>query len=68
LRGNRLVKYVIEGKIGGKGRRGRMYKQLLDDLEEKRSYWKLEEEVLDRNVWRSGFGTGYETVVRQTKQ
>jgi len=46
------------------GRRGRKCKQLLDDLEEKRSYWKLEEEVIDLTVWRSAFGTGYGPVVR----
>jgi hypothetical protein len=36
---------VIEGKLEGRiemtGRRGRRRKQLLDDLKEKRSYWKL---------------------------
>jgi hypothetical protein len=36
---------VIEGKLVGRievtGRRGRRRKQLLDDLEEKRRYWKL---------------------------
>jgi hypothetical protein len=38
---------VIEGKLGGRiemrGRRGRGRKQLLDDLKEKRGYWKLKE-------------------------
>jgi hypothetical protein len=28
------------------GRRGRRRKQLLDDLKEKRRYWKLKEEAL----------------------
>jgi hypothetical protein len=32
------------------GRRRRRRKQLLDDLKEKRRYWKLKEEVLDRTV------------------
>jgi hypothetical protein len=40
------------------GRRGRRRKLLPDDLKEKRGYWRLEEEALDRNVWK--------TVVRQT--
>jgi hypothetical protein len=31
----------LEGRIGIKGRRGRKRKQLLDDLKEKRRYWKL---------------------------
>jgi hypothetical protein len=39
---------VIEGKLDGKievmGRRGRRRKQVLDDLKEKRRYWKLKEE------------------------
>jgi len=29
------------------GRRGRISKELLDDLKEKRGYWKLKEETLD---------------------
>jgi hypothetical protein len=59
--GNCLLKYVIEGKIEGRlevrRRRGRRRKQLLDDLKEKRGYWKLKEEALDRTVWRTRFGT-----------
>jgi hypothetical protein len=31
-------------------------KQLLDDLKEKRGYWKLKEEALDRTLWGTGFG------------
>jgi hypothetical protein len=42
---------VIEGKLEGRiemtGRQGRRRKQLLDDLKEKRRYWKLKEEALD---------------------
>jgi hypothetical protein len=45
---------VIEGKVEGRiemmGRRGRRRKQLLDDLKEKRIYWKLKEEALDRTL------------------
>jgi hypothetical protein len=48
---------VIEGKLEGRiemtGRRGRRRKQLLDDFKEKRGYWKLKEEALDRSQWRS---------------
>jgi hypothetical protein len=39
-----------------KGRRGRSHKQLLDDLKEKRGYWKLKEEALDHTLWRTLFG------------
>jgi hypothetical protein len=70
LRRNCLLKHVIEGKLKGRidvtGRRGTRRKQLLDDLKEKRGYWKLKEEVLDRTVWRTRFGRGYGPVVRQT--
>jgi hypothetical protein len=54
---------------GGKmGRRGRRRKQLLDDLKEKRRYWKMKEEALDRTLWRTRFGRGYGPVVRQTTE
>jgi hypothetical protein len=72
LRRNCLLKHVIEGKLEGRmemtGRRGRRRKQLLDDLKEKRRYWKLKEEALDRTLWRTRFGRGYGTVVRQTRE
>jgi hypothetical protein len=48
------------------GRRGRRRKQLLDDVKEKRRYWKLKEEALVRTVWRTRFGRDYGPVVRQT--
>jgi hypothetical protein len=57
LRRNCLLKHVIEGKLEGRiemtGRLGRRRKQLLDDLKEKRRYWKLKEEALDRTLWRT---------------
>jgi len=40
------------------GRGGRRRKQLLYRLKEKRRYWNLEEEALDRSLWRTGFGRG----------
>ena len=43
-------------------------KQLLDDLKEKRRYWKLKEEALDRTLWRTRFRRGYGPVVRQTRK
>jgi hypothetical protein len=50
LRKNCFLKHVIEGKIEGRievtERGGRRRKQLLDDLKEKRGYWKLKEEAL----------------------
>jgi hypothetical protein len=72
LRRNCLLKHVIEGKLERRiemtGRRGRRRKQLLDDLNEKRRYWKLKEEALDRTLWRSRFGRGYGPIVRQTTE
>jgi hypothetical protein len=71
LRRNCLLKHVIEGKLEGRiemtGRRGRRRNQLLDDLSEKRKYWTLKEEALDRTQWRTRFGKGYGPVVRQTR-
>jgi hypothetical protein len=72
LRRNFLLKHVIEEKLEGRiemtGRRGRRRKQLLDDLKEKRKYWKLKEETLDRILWRTRFGRGHRPVVRQTTE
>jgi hypothetical protein len=40
----------------------------LDDLKEKRRYWKLKKEALDRTQWRTRFGRGYGPVIRQTTE
>jgi hypothetical protein len=57
---NCLVKDVHDRKIKGMvkmaGRRRRRRKHLLDCLNEKRGYWKLKDEALDRTLWRNGFG------------
>ena len=50
------------------GRRGRRRKQSLDGLKEKRGYCKLNEEALDRALWRTRTGRGCESVIRQTTQ
>jgi hypothetical protein len=50
------------------GRRGRRRKQLLDDLKEKRRYYKFKQEALDRTLWRIRYGRGYGSVVRQTAE
>jgi hypothetical protein len=51
-----------------KGRRDRRRKQLLDDIKEKRGYWKLKDEILARTLWRTRFGRTYGLVVRQTAE
>ena len=70
LRGNRLLIYVIEGKIEGRTEvtewRGRWRKQLLYDLKEEIEYWILKEEAIDHTLWRTGFGRGCGPVVGQT--
>jgi hypothetical protein len=63
LRRNCLLRRVIEGKIKGgievTGRRGRSCRKLLDNLKERRGYSHLEEEALDRTMWRARFGRGF---------
>jgi hypothetical protein len=70
LRRNCLPINVIEEKIDGRtkvtGRWGRRCKQLLNYSKEKKRYWKLKEEALDRTLWRTLFGKCYGPVVRQT--
>ena len=63
LRRNCFWKHVIK-KIEGIGSGGSRRKQLLDDLKETRGYYKLKEEALDRNVWRTLFGRRYGPVVK----
>jgi hypothetical protein len=46
----------IKGEIEVAGRRGRRFRKLLDDLNERRGYCHLEEEALDRTTWRARFG------------
>jgi hypothetical protein len=64
------MKHVIEGKIEGRievmGRRGRRCKELLDDLKERRVYWKLKEETLGCILWGTRFGRGSGPVIKQT--
>ena len=72
LRRNCLLKQVIEGNIKGEmevtWRRGRSRKKLLDDLKERRGYFHLKEEALDRTMWRNRFGGGFGPVVRQNTE
>jgi hypothetical protein len=48
------------------GRQRRRRKKLLDDLKERRGYSHLNEEALDRTVWRDGFGRSFGPALRQT--
>jgi hypothetical protein len=67
LRRNWILQQVIEGKVGGTevtGRRGRRCRKLLDDLNGRRGYSHLKEEVLDYIMWRARFGRGFGPVMR----
>jgi hypothetical protein len=63
---NGLLKERYKGGIEMTGRQGRRCRKLLDDLKERRGYSHLEEEALDRTMWRACFGRGFGPVVRQT--
>ena len=43
-------------------------KQLLDDLEKKRGYWKLQEEALDRTLHSISYGRGYRPLIREATE
>ena len=47
-------------------RRRRRRRKLLDDLKGRRRHSYLEEETLDRTIWRVRFGRDFGPVVRQT--
>jgi hypothetical protein len=68
LRWDCLLKHVIEGKteeiIDVKGSRRRRRKQLLNELKENGGYCKLQEETLDRTLWRTRFGRSCGPVVK----
>jgi hypothetical protein len=49
-------------------RRGRRYKQLFDDLREKRGFCKLKEESLDGTEYRIGIGGDCRPDMRQTER
>src|SRR3981081_2315698 len=52
LRGKGLLKEVVEGKMGGKKKRGRPRIGMLDDLKEG-SYVNMKRRADDRDKWRS---------------
>jgi hypothetical protein len=63
-----VLKYVFEGNLEGTRRGVRRHKQFLDDVTEKRRYWNFKEEALDRTLWITRFGRGYEHVATQTME
>jgi hypothetical protein len=67
LRRNCLLKQIIEGKLKEEmeviRRAGRRRKKLLHDLKDRRGYCHLNEEALDRTMWRNRLGGGFGSVV-----
>jgi CRISPR/Cas system-associated exonuclease Cas4 (RecB family) len=66
LRRNCLLKYIIEGEIRdvkATTRRRRRGKQLLDDINEMKEYWKLKEDAPDRTLRKTRFGGDYGSFV-----
>ena len=58
---NKLL--ILKGEVEVTRRRGRRRKKLLDDLKDRRRYYHLKEEALDRTMWRNHFGRGVGPVV-----
>jgi len=50
------------------GRRGRRCKQLLEEPTENRGHCKMQEEAVYRSLWRTCFGRGHESVIRQQNE
>jgi hypothetical protein len=65
---NGLLKERYTGGIEVRGRQGRRRMKLLDDLKERRGYFHLKVEALDRTMWRARFGRGFGPVLRQTNK
>ena len=63
LRINWLLKHFIEVNTEVMRRRGRRWKQLLNDLKETRWYWKFKEETPDCTLW-SHFVIGCGSLMR----
>ena len=56
---HRVNEGKIEGWIGVTGRWERRRKQLLDNVKEKKVWYKLKEEAIDRTVWWTRLGRSY---------
>jgi hypothetical protein len=69
---NCIAKHVSDVKIevntSRMKRREKKRKHMLDDFKEKKVYWILKEEALDRTLWRTRFGMFYAPAARQTKE
>jgi hypothetical protein len=61
-----ILKHIIEDGIEETLRREGRSKQLLDAIKEKRGCWKLKKNALDCTLWRTRFGRGCGSVVKQS--
>ena len=58
----------IKGEMEVTRRRGRTRRKLMDNLKDRKGYFRLKEEALDHSMWRNRFGGGFEPVVRQNTE
>jgi hypothetical protein len=69
---NCLREQVIEGKIEGRieetGRRRKRLMQLIYVLKEKRGYWKMKEEPVDRILWKIRLERNFGPAVKQNTE
>ena len=52
LRGESLVKEVIEGRMEGKRRRGKPLIMMLEDIKVDETYEKIKRLAMDRDCWK----------------
>ena len=67
LRGNGLLKEIIEGRIVGKRPRGRKRAMMLDDMKEgKELYAEMKERARHRKNWRTFKSSNFSCDVQKT--
>src|SRR5215475_5208233 len=57
LKGEGMLRKIIEGKIEGKRGRGRKRIQMINDLKERGNYVELKNRVQNRRKWRTSYKT-----------
>ena len=53
MRGESLVKEVIEGQVEGKRGRGKPLIMMIDDIKADETYEKIKLRIMDRERWRN---------------
>jgi len=54
-----------QGRIEAMGRQKKRCNQLLEDPKRMKGYWILRGETLDHTLWRTRFGRGCGSIIRQ---